>query len=172
MNPTNGMQTPARMDRLIHEMVHDPYKTKRKVHEPTVCPRCKVVYHQGRWQWMDSWPFNSHEELCPACRRTQDNYPAGVVTLSGDFVLTHRDELIQLARHHEALEKAEHPLDRIMAVEEIPNGIVIKTTDIHLPHRLGEALHHAYKGELDVHYDREGYFARVNWKRDALPSPA
>jgi hypothetical protein len=28
----------ARRDRLIHERVHDPYKTPHKLPEPTVCP--------------------------------------------------------------------------------------------------------------------------------------
>lgn len=36
----------------------------------------------------------------------------------------------------------------------------------HLPRRIADALHHAYKGELDIHYDEEGYFVRVNWKRE------
>ena len=36
-----------------------------------------------------------------------------------------------------------------MGIEEKPGSIVIKTTDIHLPRAIGEALHHAYKGSLD-----------------------
>ena len=44
--------------------------------------------------------------------------------------------------------------------------IVINTTDIHLPRRIGEALHSAYEGELDYHYDEEAYLIRVSWKRD------
>ena len=42
----------------------------------------------------------------------------------------------------------------------------MQTTDIHLPRRIGEALHHAHRGELDFHYDKEAYAIRVSWRRD------
>ena len=29
-----------RRDRLMHEHIHDPYKTPHKLPEPTVCPDC------------------------------------------------------------------------------------------------------------------------------------
>ena len=32
--------------------------------------------------------------------------------------------------------------------------------------RIGQALHNAYEGEFDFHYDEEGYFIRVNWTRE------
>ena len=43
---------PIRHDRLIQEYRHDAYKSKHKLPEPTVCPVCGAVYHDGRWQWM------------------------------------------------------------------------------------------------------------------------
>jgi RecG-like helicase len=64
------------------------------------------------------------------------------------------------------LEKAEHPLHRIMDIQETNDGFVVTTTDIHLPRRIGEALHRAYHGTLDFHYDDEAYLLRVNWTRD------
>ena len=39
-------------------------------------------------------------------------------------------------------------------------------TDIHLPLRIGHAIVDAYKGDLDTHYDREGYFVRIRWSRE------
>jgi hypothetical protein len=44
---------------------------------------------------------------------------------------------------------------------------VITTTDIHLPRRIGEALHRAYEGDLDFHYEEEAYSIRVTWRREA-----
>ena len=64
-------RTSWRMDRLIHERVHDPYKTKSKLPEPTVCPNCYAVFKEGRWQWADSWPINAHRQTCQACHRTR-----------------------------------------------------------------------------------------------------
>lgn len=156
----------ARGDRLIREHVHDPYKTRLKLPEPTLCPQCGAVYSQGRWHWAER-PDQPHEELCQACHRINDSYPAGTLSLSGDFLGKHRTEILGLARHQEELEKGEHPLNRIMRIEDEGDTTVITTTDIHLPRRIGEALFDAYKGELDFHYEEESYSVRVSWRRDA-----
>jgi hypothetical protein len=106
----------------------------------------------------------SHEELCPACKRIRDKLPAGVVALRGESALRHKQELLQLAQHQEEAEKGEHPLNRIMGVKEDDQGIVIETTDIHLPRRIGEAVKRAFHGELETHFEQDGFFVRVNWK--------
>jgi NMD protein affecting ribosome stability and mRNA decay len=153
----------SRKDRLIHEHVHDPYKTTRKPAEPTVCPICRAVFKGGRWQWLETWPTDAHQEMCQACQRTRDNYPAGLVTISGSSARTHREEILNLVRNQETSERAMHPLHRIIRVEEHPDAITVSTTDIHLPKRIGEAMHRAFKGQLDVRYDKETCFVRVNW---------
>jgi hypothetical protein len=53
-----------------------------------------------------------------------------------------------------------------MEIEENADSIVIKTTDMRLPHSIGEALRHAYKGSLDFRYPEESYFIQVNWIAD------
>jgi hypothetical protein len=143
----------------------DPYQRQQKLHEGTRCPQCSAFYQDGRWQW-SAMAGASHEELCPACRRIHDEFPAGIVRLRGAFARAHREELIRLARHQEEAEKAEHPLNRIMSVEDDPESTVINTTDIHLPRRIGEALERAFHGALDFHYDENGYFVRVTWRRE------
>ncbi len=155
----------ARGDRLIREHVHDPYKTRLKLTEPTVCPQCGALYQGGRWRWAER-PDDAREALCQACHRCNDGYPAGTVTLSGGFLGGHKAEILGLVRNQETLEKGEHPLHRIMDIDEQGGQIVIRTTDIHLPRRIGEAVHSAYEGDLDFHYDEEAYLIRVNWKRD------
>lgn len=145
--------------------VIDPYQRQWKPHEPTVCADCRAVFHMGRWTW-DSAPAGAVQALCPACHRIKDEYPAGIVTLAGSFLVKHREEILHLARHQEELEKQEHPLNRIMGIQDQADGIEIATTDIHLPRRIGEAVHNAYRGELDFHYEAERYFLRVRWSRD------
>jgi hypothetical protein len=143
----------------------DPYKRSQKTHEPCVCPQCGAVFREGRWHW-SSRPADAHEELCQACHRINDRYPAGILTLSGPFVEQHRAEMIRLARHQEQTEKQDHPLNRIIDIEETPERIVINTTDIHLPRRIAEAQKRAYRGKVDFHYDEDGYFVRINWHRE------
>lgn len=60
------------------------------------------------------------------------------MTLHGDIVRQHKDQVLGLARNEEAAEKGEHPLNRIIGIEETDEGLVISTTDIHLPRRIGK----------------------------------
>jgi len=155
-----------RGDRRIQERNHDPYKTKLKLIEPTVCPQCGAVFRAGRWQWADSVPFGTHQAVCQACRRIADHYPAGIVTMAGAFVPLHQDEILNLVRHLESLEKQLHPLHRIMNIENGNGALVVNTTDMHLARRIGEALRRAHKGELEIRYAAETSFVRVNWRRE------
>jgi hypothetical protein len=158
-----------RKNRLIHERIHDAYKPTRKLREPSVCPVCRAVFKGGRWQWLPTWPTHSHREICHACRRIKDNYPAGMVTMSGDFLKAHRREILGLTRNTERAERNLHPLHRIMKVEERPGAVVVSTTDIHLPKRIGQALRRAYKGRLELRYAKESCFLRVTWTSNSKP---
>ncbi len=159
--PAGFRQIPPH-DGIFQERVHDAYKLKGKLPEPTVCPKCGAVFHAGRWQWMKA-PAGAHQETCSACHREHDHFPAGYLTLQGVFFLTHRDEIMNLVHNVEKRERAEHPLERIMAVEEKGGMTLVTTTDIHLARGIGEALHHAYKGELKYHYNPEENLLRVGW---------
>jgi hypothetical protein len=155
----------GRGERLIKERVHDPYKARSKLPEPTVCPKCQAVFHQGRWVWAEEVPATANQELCPACRRIRDRVPAGFLTLSGEFYQEHREEIINTVRNKEENEKAQHPLKRIMDIEEQNGETVITFTEIHLPRGIGEALNNAYQGELDYQYSDEVNILRVRWHR-------
>jgi NMD protein affecting ribosome stability and mRNA decay len=165
MNASKEVPAPReRHDRLLREWVHDPYKSKSKPPEPTVCHECGAVFTSGRWQWAEA-PDGAHEGLCPACQRIRDRVPAGILTLSGPFLREHREEILNLVRNTEEREKAQHPLKRIMAVEEGDEETVITFTDPHLARGTGTALHHAWQGDLDYHYLEEEMLLRVHWRR-------
>jgi NMD protein affecting ribosome stability and mRNA decay len=164
MKADRGNWRPLRRDELRDELVHDTYRSKRKLPEPTRCPSCDAVFRGGRWAWEEA-PAGANQESCPACQRIADRFPAGYVTLKGAFLVAHRDEILQLARNRESHAKSAHPLQRIMAVEDTADGVLITTTDTHLARNIGEALHSAYKGELDFHYNKSENLLRVEWQR-------
>lgn len=154
----------VRRDRLIKEHEHDPYKGREHLHDPTVCPDCDAVFHDGRWSWAEG-PVDAPRVVCPACHRIRDRYPAGLVTLSGAFLRSHREEILRLARDVEEREKSEHPMERIMAIDDQPDGVLITTTEMHLARAIGDAVHDAHHGTLDYHYVEEDSRLRVTWSR-------
>ena len=166
MKNANIPRKTERGDRLIRERVHDPYKARRKPKEPALCRLCGAAFQSGRWQWVKMPPADAEETMCQACHRVSDNYPAGELTLRGGFLAAHRDEILNLARNVEKSENSTRPLNRIMRIDQSDERTIITTTDIHLPRRIGQAVFDAWEGKLDFHYDEEGYFIRVNWRRD------
>lgn len=91
--------------------------------------------------------------------------PAGYVALQGPFARDHRLEVLELVRNLEAREKAEHPLQRIMSIDEHDDGLTVTTTDVHLARGIGQALQRAYKGALDYQFHPDEYLLRVRWER-------
>jgi len=153
-----------RRDRLIREREHDPYKLRSKLPDTTACPECGAMYREGRWVW-GAPGVDAHFALCPACQRIQDDYPAGFLMLAGAFAREHREELLGLARNVEQRERGEHPLKRIMAINDERDGTLIATTDAGLARNIGDAVHHAYEGDLEYGYTEEGSLLRVSWRR-------
>ncbi len=142
----------------------DPYRASSKPPDPTQCPRCHAVFHQGRWTWATA-PEDPHLQTCPACQRIQDHFPAGYLTIKGSFFGEHRDEILHLIRNHEEAEKAQRPLQRIMDIEEQRDGVQVTTTDSHLARGIAEALHSAYQGDLKMRYSRDENLVRASWTR-------
>ncbi len=154
----------ARSGQTYEERLKEPYRLAGKLKKPTVCPKCRAIFHQGRWQWGEA-PEGADEHLCPACLRERDRVPAGMLILSGEFFDARKQEIKNLIRNAEAQAREEHPLERIMAIEEQEGQTVITFTDVHITHGIGEALRHAYQGDLDSRYvDKDGLL-RVVWKR-------
>jgi NMD protein affecting ribosome stability and mRNA decay len=154
----------ASHDRPLFERDIDAYKAKGKLTEPTVCPECNAVFSNGRWQWM-TVPEIANRDLCPACNRIKDNFPAGYVTLQGQFFNDHSEDIRRLIQHHVEHEQNEHPLKRIIAMDNKNGAMLVTTTDTHLARGIGEAVHHAYQGELRIDHVSGESLVRVYWDR-------
>jgi len=158
---------PARAGRHTHatpdEDRHDPYREAGKLQEPTVCPDCRAVFENGRWGWRGAFP-DAAAHRCPACRRISEHLPAGVVGLSGPFLCSHRDEVMACVRRICDRAYLEHPLERLMEIDEDDTEIRISTTSAHLARSIGRALEKAWDGELDLDASAHG-MPRVAWRR-------
>jgi len=142
----------------------DPYRASKKPPEPTCCPECHATFQEGRWSWK-AGPPECHEQLCPACQRIQDEFPAGYVVIKGEYLKAHRDEILAVVNGKEKREKAEHPLQRIMEIKDVADGLQVATTDSHIARGIGEALRNALQGDLKIRYSKDENLVRVAWKR-------
>jgi NMD protein affecting ribosome stability and mRNA decay len=157
--------SPLRGQGILTEREHDPYRDRGKPPEPSVCPDCQAVFHEGRWQWLAA-PPGAHAQMCPACRRVRDRFPAGYLTLEGEFFREHRTEVMNLVQARARHVREEHPLQRLMEVQDREDGsCLVTTTDTHLARGLGEALRDAWRGELAFHYEKGQTLLRVHWRR-------
>ena len=150
-----------RPSRRIHE------ESGAKLPEIAACPSCQASYRNGRWTWQTP-PVGSYEHVCPACERIEASYPAGVVDVEGAFVAAHRDELVGLLHNIEKTERTEHPLKRIMTVEDTDTGFRVSVTDSKLADTFGRALEKAYSGTLEhpPTTSEKGNLVRIRWSRD------
>jgi NMD protein affecting ribosome stability and mRNA decay len=160
----NGSRS-QRREQLQDDPRHDSYKAKGKLPDPTRCPECGAVYQKGRWTWNGAPRGDAHEQLCPACQRIHDDYPAGYLTLGGEYLAAHREEILNIVRNCEAEEKSRHPLQRIIAIKDAGGGVLVTTTDAHLARRIAEHVHDACKGSLALQYSKEENLVRATWTR-------
>ncbi len=153
-----------RQDKLIKEKRHDVYLERGKCSEPTLCTGCGALFSNGRWSWKK--PIGkTNKAICPACRRSTDNYPAGRIEIKGEFFNEHREEILNLISNVEKREKERHPLERIMLVKDEKDHTLVTTTGIHIARRIGEALSRSYKGDYSFQYAEGDTSIRVYWHR-------
>lgn len=154
----------GRKDRLVKEKEHDVYHSRTKLSDATLCSGCGAVFRKGRWVW-GAPPQDAKETSCPACRRTAEGFAAGVIELQGVFFGEHHDEILNLVKNVEDKEKANHPLERIMSIEERSDRTVVSTTGIHVARGIGSALSSAYAGELSMRYLDGENGIQIRWVR-------
>jgi hypothetical protein len=68
-------------------------------------------------------------------------------------------------KHCEEKEKAAHPVQRIMAIEDSREGVLVTTTDVHLARSIAERVHDSCKGSLVFQYSKDENLLRATWKR-------
>lgn len=149
----------------------DVYLPKAGLKETAICRECHLIYRNKRW-YLDAaegerlmGDRETQKGICPACRRAADNMPAGIVTLSGPYLVKHAEEIINMLRHIENKSREKNPLGRIMEIREEPAVFTITTTEDKLAQKLGREIFRAHKGELNYRWNHEEKFVRVAWNR-------
>jgi NMD protein affecting ribosome stability and mRNA decay len=150
--------------------VNEPYELAAG-QEAAVCQECHALYQEKRWFFDE----NLYEKLagtnkvrqvvCPTCRKIQDHYVEGYLTLSGDFLVEHKDEIVTLLQK-EAAEVGNRSFDdRIIQMTPEGDKLVVETTTEKLAQHLGRAIYRAYKGDLSFQWSEPNKFVRVYWAR-------
>lgn len=150
---------------------NDPYLSRRGLKEPAKCNMCQSIYHHKRWYLKDDPIAREFQDesirltVCPACRKTREHFPEGIITLRGKFLISHKDEILHLIRNEETRAKGVNPLEGIISVKEMENFIEIQTTSERFAERIGKDIKRAFKGEVHYHWAHGDKLIRVEWSR-------
>jgi NMD protein affecting ribosome stability and mRNA decay len=146
----------------------DPYIDLRGQKEIAVCGKCGAVYHHKRWALEIPAEKISRRKvrkvLCPACRKIQDRFPGGVVTLKGAVLGRKREEILRRVRNAEARARRVNPLERIISIKGNRKTTEILTTNERFAQRIGREIKRAFKGRVAYHWSKNNKFLRVDWE--------
>jgi len=152
----------------------DSYLPRGASRKISVCEGCRAVNMNKRWyasNKVDETALHHPDAamiVCPACLKIRDNFPGGIVTLKGDYVLPHKKDLLKLIKNEEERARGLNPLERVMSVKENGYGsLVINTTNERLAQRLGRAIKKAFHGEVAYNWSHDNKLVRVDWERAA-----
>jgi hypothetical protein len=132
---------------------------------------CHALYQGKRWCFDEklygklAGAGKVRQVVCPACRKIKDHYVEGYLTLSGEFLGAHKDELVTLLENEAAKVGKRNVGDRIIQMAPEGEKLVVETTTDKLAQHLGRAIYKAYKGDLSFRWSEGNKFVRVYWKR-------
>jgi NMD protein affecting ribosome stability and mRNA decay len=149
----------------------DPYQPEEG-QEASLCTTCRAIYQNKRWFFDEKLAgklagANKVKEVtCPTCRKVKDHYPEGILTLSGEFMKDHKDEITTLLNKEAERVGKRSVADRIISMtEETKDQLVVETTTEKLAQHLGRAVYKAYKGDLNFKWGEMDKLVRVYWTR-------
>jgi NMD protein affecting ribosome stability and mRNA decay len=149
----------------------DPYLADAGIKEPALCQSCQAVYRQKRWQLdprmaetMARDPA-AHWVTCPACLKVAERYPEGILTLRGNYLWNHEEEIRHILVNAAERISMRNPLERVIRIDRSEDALVIETTDNKLAEQLGRTLQKAHSGELQIDWQGSPVVCRVQWER-------
>jgi hypothetical protein len=138
-----------------------------------ICPKCGAIWDGERWvpepdeTLRREFGRKQHcTELCPGDLRIEKKQVEGVVTLKGRFLASHREEINNLIGRVAREARKRNVAARILETVEEDDSLVLETTDEHLAEKMGKEVEKAFKGALEIKWQKKDTFARVTWQRD------
>ena len=164
---------PVRIRRNIQQY-GDPYLPHLDPGETALCPGCHALFRHRRWFFDEDLYLEVkdrpevHSLTCPACLKKEHGYFEGEVSvLHSPFLNNHREEIMNLIHNEEERAKGVNPLERIVAITEEKNRMIVTTTNERLAQRIGRELNKAYRGRTEYHWSEDTKLLRVTWEREA-----
>lgn len=145
--------------------------------EPILCAGCGAVYSHKRWSRSAAARMRLAAasgapidvRICPGCKRKQSGVPRGFLHVDGEFVRTHRPDIISLLKNEAERAAVDNPVAQILEWRDDArtDDVLVTTTTEHLAIRLGRALERAFDGRVLYGFSHQNKLAHVWWHRDA-----
>jgi NMD protein affecting ribosome stability and mRNA decay len=148
----------------------DPYAMLKAPKGPAICRKCKAIYANKRWYFDEGAAMklaavpHTQKLVCPACQKTRDDYPEGLVTLKWSDLRDHEAEIRGLIANVESRAVSVNPLERVMKIVQRKKELEVQTTNDRLAQRIGRALVRAYKGKAAYSWAHRDMMIRVTWQ--------
>lgn len=152
------------------DVERDTYLPKLSPKEVIQCTGCGAFYHRRHWMLAAPPAFYPPSPMrpifCPACRKIQERYPSGELSLKG-MDADERQEILRILRNEEEQARNKNPLERIMSLAEKNGEWKVETTTEKLAQRLGRSVRKARGGKLVYKWSHNNKFVRVIWEKNA-----
>ena len=116
-----------------------------------MCTRCGAGEWHGRWTWGEA-PPDLAPVVCPACARIRDGAPAHTIELRGELA-PWWNEVRGIVANVERAETAEHPMERVMAIDVRGDRVLVPTTGMHMARRLVAAIVRRFRRNVRLRFD-------------------
>lgn len=158
-----------------YNTLYKKYHSERDMYLPRLDPKgviqcsgCGAFHHRRHWTLTPPAgfisPIPSRLVFCPACRKIQDKFPGGELTLRG-VEAADRGEIARILRNEESRAREKNPLERIMRMDAANGGWRVETTTEKLAQRLGRSVKKARGGKIAYKWGHDRKFVRVVWEK-------
>ncbi|MFC1749817.1 BCAM0308 family protein [Pseudomonadota bacterium] len=151
---------------------HDPnWKKEAKKGKILICKHCNAVYDNKGWKHLEDLDPSHVDDLkksvCPACHASKNHTSDGVVHLSGDFFIAHKEEILNTINNLADQAEERDVLNRIERIEHTDEGeMIIYTTKNKLAMEIGKHVADAFKGgDLDIQFSKDDMPVEVRWHK-------